>query len=81
MSQFICQEDTDYPTVQSCEIPFSSSAFHMNTGECTKSLTNGMCFGCFPPLALTPQKVASPYIYPIDLNNGEQNSEDNLNRR
>lgn len=38
-------------------------------------------FVCFPPLALTPWKVASPYIHPIDLKNGEQNSEYNLNRK
>lgn len=29
----------------------------------------GLCFGCFPPLVLTPWKVASPYVHPMDLNN------------
>lgn len=92
MNQFIYQEDTDYPTgqsfeipfyptVQSFEIPFSPPTFHMNTGKCTKSLPNGVHFRCFPPLVLTPQKVASLYVHPIDLNNCEQNSEDNLKRR
>lgn len=54
MNQCLYQEDTEYPTVQSCEIPLFPPTFHMSTGEYTKSLPNGVHFGCFPPLALTP---------------------------
>lgn len=71
MNQFICQEDIDYSTVQSCDILFSPPTFCTSVEEYTISLPNGVCFHCFPSLALPPQKVASPYVHPIDLNNCE----------
>lgn len=78
MSQFICQEATAYQRARSYGIPFCPPTFHMNAGECTKSLPNEMHFSCFPTPMLSPWKVLSLYVNPTDLKNCEQSSEEKV---